>query len=81
MFGKKTNVIAVTVCVDKMYCIDVQKCINEHIETVGSHHVYMDGDKVYVGFDTTKSIPEVANIIKVNLNVQTKIVGGMVFVK
>ena len=72
---------AITVCVDKDYNLDVHCAIDRHIDTTGTHHVYLDGDKVYIGFETKSTVGEVANILKKALyKVDTKIVGGLVIV-
>lgn len=73
---------AITVCVDKEFNLDVHCVIDKHVDTTGTHHVYLDGDTVYIGFETNSTVSEVANILKKALyKVDTKIVGGLVIVK
>ena len=73
---------AITVRVEKGYNLDVHTVIDKYVDTKGTHHVYLDGDDVYIGFETKTDIHEVANIIKKTLyKVDTKIIGGLVIVK
>lgn len=73
---------AMTVCVDKKYNIDVQHVIDHDMHTIGEHYVYLNDDKVYIGFETKSTIAEVAKTLKEKLyKVDLTIVGGTVFVK
>lgn len=76
------NKNAMTVCVDVEHNLDIQRVIIEHVKTIGCVDVYMDGDKVYVGFETKSTVTDVAKVLKNKLNKsEVKIVGGTLFVK
>lgn len=72
---------AMTICTDKEYAIDIQTFIDQHIKTVGVHHIYVADDKVYAGFNTKLSVTDVAKIVLKKLyKSETNIVGGTIFV-
>lgn len=71
---------AVTIGVDKGFNLNVQACVGDYVKTVGSHHIYLEKDKVYIGFETYQSIRDIAEILKTNLKVETRIVGGLILV-
>lgn len=76
------NKNAMTVCVDVKHNLDVHAIIDNDIKTIGVHEVYLDGNTVYIGFETKFTITNVAKILKEKLNKsKVKIVGGTIFVR
>lgn len=73
---------AITVRVDKNRNLDVHSAIDKYVDTIGTHHVYLDGNDVYIGFETKSTVEEVANILEKTLyKIETRIIGGLVIVK
>lgn len=75
MFNKRS--ITVSVNVDQS--LKVHKIIDNYVKTVGIHHVYLDDDKVFIGFDTHLTITEVEKILNEKVRCKSTVVGGCIF--
>lgn len=69
----------ITICVDVKYSLDIHKIIDNYVKTVGVHHVYLDGDKVFIGIETHLNAKEVEKILSEKVRCKTTVVGGCIF--